>query len=167
MEHLGKLPIGFFSKNISGSIQKVMDENIEKLEGIIAHMMPDLIGSFVVLLSLFAGIGYLNIIMAITVFVSVLIAFLFQYMIFGSESAKEQYASYMKASNNITRQQGEGHTHPKDVGGKTHLTRADKRLGHKAVEQLVHLVRQPIKRVCHHRKQCSIHHPSFPSARLA
>ena len=102
MEHLGKLPIGFFSKNTSGSIQKVMDENIEKLEGIIAHMMPDLIGSFVVLLSLFVGIGYLNIIMAITVFVSVLIAFLFQYMIFGSESAKEQYASYMKASNNIT-----------------------------------------------------------------
>ena len=41
MEHLGKLPIGFFSKNTSGSIQKVMDENIEKLESIVAHMLPD------------------------------------------------------------------------------------------------------------------------------
>ena len=40
MEHLGKLPLGFFSKNTSGSIQKIMDENVEKLEGIIAHMMP-------------------------------------------------------------------------------------------------------------------------------
>ena len=47
MEHLGKLSIGFFSKNTSGSIQKIMNENIEKMEGIIAHMMPDLIGSFV------------------------------------------------------------------------------------------------------------------------
>lgn len=102
MEHLGKLPLGFFSKNTSGSIQKIMDENVEKLEGIIAHMMPDLIGSFVVLLLLFAGIGYLNIIMAITVLVSVVIAFLFQFMIFGSKSAKARYESYMKASGNIT-----------------------------------------------------------------
>lgn len=102
MEHLGKLSIGFFSKNTSGSIQKIMDENIEKLEGIIAHMMPDLIGSSIVLLLLFLGIGYLNIIMAVTVLVSVVIAFFFQYMIFGSEKAKGRYASYMKASTNIT-----------------------------------------------------------------
>ncbi len=102
MEHLGRLSIGFFSKNTSGSIQKIMDENIEKMEGIISHMMPDLIGSFAVLLLLFIGIGYLNIIMAITILVSVVIAFLFQYMIFGSESAKASYESYMKASGNIT-----------------------------------------------------------------
>ena len=102
MEHLGKLPLGFFSKNTSGSIKKIMDENVEKLEGIIAHMMPDLIGSFAVLLLLFAGIGYLNIIMAITVLVSVVIAFLFQFMIFGSKSAKARYESYLKASGNIT-----------------------------------------------------------------
>ena len=102
MEHLGKLPIGFFSKNTSGSIQKVMDENIEKLESIVAHMLPDLIGSFVILLLLFLGIGYLNIVMAITVLISVIIAFCFQYMIFGSEKAKGRYASYMQASTNIT-----------------------------------------------------------------
>ena len=102
MEHLGKLPVGFFSKNTSGSIQKIMDENIEKLEGIIAHMLPDLIGSFAVLLLLFLGIGYLNIVMAITVLISVIIAFCFQYMIFGSEKAKSRYTSYMEASTNIT-----------------------------------------------------------------
>ena len=102
MKHLGKLPIGFFSKNTSGSIQKVMDENIEKLESIVAHMLPDLIGSFVILLLLFLGIGYLNIVMAITVLISVIIAFCFQYMIFGSEKAKGRYASYMQASTNIT-----------------------------------------------------------------
>ena len=82
MEHLGKLPMGFFSKNTSGSIQKIMDENIEKLEGIIAHMMPDLVGSFVILILLFLGIAYLNLVMAFTVLISVIIAFFFQYMIF-------------------------------------------------------------------------------------
>lgn len=102
MEHLGKLPIGFFSKNTSGSIQKIMDENIEKLEGIIAHMMPDLVGSFVILILLFLGIAYLNLVMAFTVLISVIIAFFFQYMIFGSEKAKSRYASYMQSSTNIT-----------------------------------------------------------------
>lgn len=102
MEHLGKLPIGFFSKNTSGSIQKIMDENIEKLEGIIAHMMPDLVGSFVILILLFLGIAYLNLVMAFAVLISVIIAFFFQYMIFGSEKAKSRYASYMQSSTNIT-----------------------------------------------------------------
>ena len=87
---------------MSGSIQKVMDENIEKLESIIAHMLPDLVGSFAILLLLFLGIGYLNIVMAITVLISVIIAFCFQYMIFGSEKAKGRYASYIQASTNIT-----------------------------------------------------------------
>lgn len=102
MEHLGKLPMGFFSKNTSGSIQKIMDENIEKLEGIIAHMMPDLVGSFVILILLFLGIAYLNLVMAFTVLISVIIAFFFQYMIFGSEKAKSRYASYIQSSTNIT-----------------------------------------------------------------
>ena len=81
-----------------GNIMK----NIEKLESIIAHMLPDLIGSFAILLLLFLGIGYLNIVMAITVLISVIIAFCFQYMIFGSEKAKGRYASYMQESTNIT-----------------------------------------------------------------
>lgn len=102
MEHLGKLPMGFFLKNTSGSIQKIMDENIEKLEGIIAHMMPDLVGSFVILILLFLGIAYLNLVMAFTVLISVIIAFFFQYMIFGSEKAKSRYASYIQSSTNIT-----------------------------------------------------------------
>lgn len=102
MEHLGKLPLGFFSKNTSGGIQKIMDENIEKLEGIIAHMMPDLIGSFIVLIALFSGIAYLNLIMAFTVLISVIIAFIFQFMVFGGEKSKGRYENYMKLSANIT-----------------------------------------------------------------
>ena len=102
MEHLGKLPLGFFSKNTSGSIQKIMDENIEKLEGVIAHMLPDLTGSFVVLALLLLGIAYLNWLMAITVLISLVLAFFFQALIFGGEKAKERYANYMKLSADIT-----------------------------------------------------------------
>ncbi|MGI5172228.1 ABC transporter ATP-binding protein [Treponema sp. OMZ 840] len=102
MEHLGSLPLGFFSKNTSGSIQKIMDENIENMEGVIAHMLPDLIGSLIVLILFFSGIVYLNWIMACTVFLAVVIAFSFQALIFGGEKAKERYSDYMKRSADIT-----------------------------------------------------------------
>lgn len=102
MEHLGKLHIGFFSNNTSGNIQKIMNENIEKLEAVIAHMLPDLIGSAVMLICLFLGIAYLNAILAIAVLISVIVAFVFQFIIFGGEKAKEVYASYTKSTANIT-----------------------------------------------------------------
>lgn len=102
MKHLGGLPLGFFSGNTSGNIQKIMDDNIERLEGVIAHMIPDLIGSFVVFLSLFLGIAYLNLIMAFAVLFSVVLAFFFQFMVFGGEKAKATYGDYMRLSADIT-----------------------------------------------------------------
>lgn len=102
MEHLGRLSLGFFSKNTTGSIQKIMDDNIEKLEAVIAHMIPDLTGSFVVFLSLFLGIAYLNFMMAVSVLLAVILAFFFQFMVFGGEKAKAVYGNYMKLSANIT-----------------------------------------------------------------
>lgn len=101
-EHLGRLPLGFFSKNRSGSIRKIMDENIEKLEGVVAHMLPDLIGSAAVLLSLFAGIAFLSRIMALTALLCVLTAFFLQFMVFGGEESKGRYEQYMKLSADIT-----------------------------------------------------------------
>lgn len=102
MEHLGKLPLGFFARNTGGSLQKIMDENIEKLEGVIAHMLPNLIGSAAVLFSLLFGITYLSRILALTVVVSVVVAFFFQFMVFGGEKSKARYGQYMQLSADIT-----------------------------------------------------------------
>jgi ATP-binding cassette subfamily B protein len=43
--HIASLPLGFHTENSTGKIRKVVDENIEKLEGFIAHQLPDLAGS--------------------------------------------------------------------------------------------------------------------------
>jgi ATP-binding cassette subfamily B protein len=45
-DHLASLPMGFHTENSTGKIRKVVDENIEKLEGFIAHQLPDIVGSF-------------------------------------------------------------------------------------------------------------------------
>ncbi|MDR1252488.1 MAG: ABC transporter ATP-binding protein/permease [Treponema sp.] len=43
--HIAALPLGFHTANSTGKLRKVVDENIEKLEGFIAHQLPDLAGS--------------------------------------------------------------------------------------------------------------------------
>jgi ATP-binding cassette subfamily B protein len=45
-KHLASLPLGFHTENSTGKIRKVVDENIEKIEGFIAHQLPDIVGSF-------------------------------------------------------------------------------------------------------------------------
>jgi len=44
--HLASLPMGFHTENSTGKVRKIVDENIEKIEGFIAHQLPDIIGSF-------------------------------------------------------------------------------------------------------------------------
>ena len=44
-DHLAALPMGFHTENSTGKIRKIVDENIEKIEGFIAHQLPDIVGS--------------------------------------------------------------------------------------------------------------------------
>ncbi len=44
--HLACLPMGFHTENSTGKVRKIVDENIEKIEGFIAHQFPDIVGSF-------------------------------------------------------------------------------------------------------------------------
>ncbi|NOK62125.1 MAG: hypothetical protein GFH27_549321n112 [Chloroflexi bacterium AL-W] len=43
-EHLGRLPLGYFSTRTTGEIKKVIHEDVEQMEEGLAHMIPDLIG---------------------------------------------------------------------------------------------------------------------------
>jgi ATP-binding cassette subfamily B protein len=42
MSHLARVPLGFHVLTGSGKLRKITDENIEKIEGFIAHQLPDL-----------------------------------------------------------------------------------------------------------------------------
>lgn len=45
--HLAKVPLGFHMMTGSGKLRKIMDENIEKVEGFIAHQLPDMVAALV------------------------------------------------------------------------------------------------------------------------
>ncbi len=45
--HLGKLPLGYFTKTTSGDLKKTINEDIEKVENSLAHQLPDLSAAFI------------------------------------------------------------------------------------------------------------------------
>jgi ATP-binding cassette subfamily B protein len=47
MSHLARVPLGFHALIGSGKLRKITDENIEKIEGFIAHQLPDLAAAIV------------------------------------------------------------------------------------------------------------------------
>lgn len=47
VEHLVSLPLGFFSVNQSGRLRKLIDDNANMTEGLLAHQLPDLVGAIV------------------------------------------------------------------------------------------------------------------------
>ena len=44
-EHITKIPLGYHLTIGSGRLRKIMDENIESIEGFIAHQFPDFVAS--------------------------------------------------------------------------------------------------------------------------
>ncbi|MDO4294056.1 MAG: ABC transporter ATP-binding protein [Eubacteriales bacterium] len=102
MEHIGRLPMGFFGDNTTGGIQKIMDENIEKIEGFIAHMLPDITGSAVVVFLLLTALFRMNIILALAVILSVAAAFGFQVLVFGGKRVRQIMVDAAVSSQNVT-----------------------------------------------------------------
>ncbi len=86
MEHLGKLPMHYYHKRTSGGIQKTIDECGDRIENFVGHMLPDLIGSIFVVLSLVIGVVLLSPWLALTVLLTVIVAVGIQMTVFGPKS---------------------------------------------------------------------------------
>ena len=60
-DHITKIPLGYHLTIGSGRLRKIMDENIEKIEGFIAHQMPDLVAALtapVVMIAILLGVDW-------------------------------------------------------------------------------------------------------------
>lgn len=102
MEHIGKLSQGFFSDTTTGGIQKIMDENIKKIEGFVAHMLPDILGSAATIIVLLIGMFQLNTWLALSVMIAIVVAVIFQMLVFGGKKAKQLWVDVATASQNVT-----------------------------------------------------------------
>lgn len=102
MEHMGNLPMGFFTEHTTGSVQRTMDDSIEKVEGFIAHLLPDLIGSVCAVLALLIGLGSLNIWLALAVVITVIVAVSLQFSVWGGKSGQTLLTEIAAVSSEMT-----------------------------------------------------------------
>ena len=95
--HITKLPLGYYLKMGSGKLRKIMDDNIESLEGFIAHDLPGMISAFaspVVMLVLIFTVDWR---FGLAVFVGIIISFVIYGMTSGGKETKELVERYQTA----------------------------------------------------------------------
>lgn len=95
--HLAKVPLGFHVMVGSGKLRKITDENIEKVEGFIAHQLPDLVGAFVAPVAMAVILMVVDWRFGLAAMLGVVIAFVIQFSLYGNEGAKSMMAKYQKS----------------------------------------------------------------------
>jgi len=101
-EHIGKLPLGYLNNTSTGAIKKTMDQNIEKIEGFIAHTIPDLVNvaaTIVVMLLIFFSLdGWLTAVCLTVVALSLVL----QFSNFMGKKAREFTKDYYDAQERMS-----------------------------------------------------------------
>jgi ATP-binding cassette subfamily B protein len=92
--HIAALPLGFHTQNSTGKLRKVIDENIEKLEGFIAHQFPDLVGALVTPVTAVALLFFFDWRMGLCCLVPLLLLFIMQAAAAGGKRGRENLRKY-------------------------------------------------------------------------
>lgn len=95
--HLAKVPLGLHVVIGSGKLRKIMDENIEKVEGFIAHQLPDMAAAFVAPVVMIVILLAVDWRFGLGALLGVVIAFILQMSMYGNEGAQAKMAQYQTA----------------------------------------------------------------------
>ncbi|MDR1029651.1 MAG: ABC transporter ATP-binding protein/permease, partial [Treponema sp.] len=101
--HLAALPLGFHTEHATGKLRKVVDENIEKLEGFIAHQLPDLVGSFAMPFITLIILAVFDWRLGLASLVPIILSYLIQMIAFSSKNAQvfvDKYQNSLEDMNN-------------------------------------------------------------------
>lgn len=103
-DYISKLPLGFHLQFGSGRLRKITDENIEKIEGFIAHQLPDLAAACtapVVMIVILLAVDWRY---GLAAFVGVAIAFAVEVLGYGADAQEmmNRYQNAMEDMNNAS-----------------------------------------------------------------
>lgn len=101
LDHMGRLNLGFYTGGQSGATQKMMNENIEKMENIIAHDVSNIFGAGLLLTALAVLMFSLNIPLALTIFIALVLAFLIQFSAFGGKQGQKIWSDLNRSSTEL------------------------------------------------------------------
>ena len=101
LDHMGKLNLGFYTGGQSGAVQKMMNENIEKMENIIALDVSNIFGAGLLLTAFAVLMFSLNIPLALTIFGALLLAFVIQFSAFGGKQGQKIWSDLNRSSTEL------------------------------------------------------------------
>ena len=101
LNHMGRLNLGFFTGGQSGAVQKTMNDNIEKMENIIAHDVSNLIGAGLLLVSLSVLLFFINVPLALTIAAALVLAFIIQFSAFGGKRGQKIWTDLNRSSTEL------------------------------------------------------------------
>ncbi|MDR9506463.1 ABC transporter ATP-binding protein [Brevibacillus agri] len=101
-DHIGALPLGYFNKNATGKIKKVVDLDVERIELFIAHQLPDLINTAVMLVVIVVAMFSLDVWLALACIIPMVLGFAAQYSMMAGKKAKAGLKEYFDALEAIS-----------------------------------------------------------------
>lgn len=100
-DHITKIPLGYHLTIGSGRLRKIMDENIESVEGFIAHQFPDFVASITAPIVMVIILFVVDWRFGLASLAGIILAFIAEFIGFGSGAMKENMGKYQKASEEI------------------------------------------------------------------
>ena len=101
-EHIGKLPLGYLNNTSTGAIKKTMDQNIEKIEGFIAHTIPDLVNVVATVAVMLVIFFSLDVWLTVVCLAVVVLSLFLQFSNFMGKRAREFMAIYYDAQEKMS-----------------------------------------------------------------
>lgn len=96
-EHLAKLPMGYHTRQSTGTIKKILEFSVEKIESFIAHQLPDFIAAAVTPVVMLTVMFSLDWRLALSCAVPIVAAFLLQMLSFLGKKGREDSRRYNDA----------------------------------------------------------------------
>lgn len=100
-DHIAKIPLGYHLTIGSGRLRKIMDENIESVEGFIAHQFPDFVASITAPIVMVIILFVVDWRFGLASLAGIILAFIAEFIGFGSGAMKENMGKYQKASEEM------------------------------------------------------------------
>lgn len=88
-KHLAKLPMGYHTSKSTGSIKKTLEFSVEKIEGFVAHQIPDLVGAFALPLVMLIAMFILDWRLALATSVPIICAYALQMAVFSGKNGEK------------------------------------------------------------------------------
>lgn len=100
-DHITKIPLGYHLTIGSGRLRKIMDENIESVEGFIAHQFLDFVASITAPIVMVIILFVVDWRFGLASLAGIILAFIAEFIGFGSGAMKENMGKYQKASEEM------------------------------------------------------------------